>query len=41
MLNVVVLYICDPTKYYSIFKQANEGGERDSDVGLIGWSLNK
>jgi hypothetical protein len=28
-LNVMIINMCDPTEFYLIYKQANEGEERD------------
>jgi hypothetical protein len=39
-LNVTVLDMCDPTEFYLIYKQANEGGERDIVI-LDCWMVSK
>jgi hypothetical protein len=31
-LNVMVIDMIDPTEFYLIYKQANEGGERDTVI---------
>jgi hypothetical protein len=36
-LNVMILDMCVPTKFYLIYKQANEGEERD--IVILEWRM--
>jgi hypothetical protein len=36
----MILDMCDPTEFYLIYKQANEGGERDIEI-LDYWMVSK